>query len=171
MKRSTLLLKTDISDELCRLERAVRDFEQAMNEIDFAAEDVRAYDKAAIGSYIHGFYTGCEHIFRMISNFFENELDAQHWHADLLKRMKLEIPGVRPKVLTNDVIAELDIYRGFRHVFREAYGYELDWKRLKPLAERMPDVAGKTFAQIMRFAANLPDLLTDGENSARSHSG
>ncbi len=34
-----------------------------------------------------------------IARFFENDLGPQSWHRDLLKRMKLEIPGFRPKLI------------------------------------------------------------------------
>jgi len=163
MKRSSILLKSDLRDEISRLERAIAEYREAIASFDLSSADLPPFTKAAIASYVHAFYTGCEHVFRAISAFFENELDSSRWHADLLKRMRLEIPGVRPRVLPDALAAELDLYRGFRHVFREAYGYELDWRRLKPLAERMTDVARETFLQVDRFMAGLPDEIPGSE--------
>lgn len=159
MKRSSALLKADIRDELVRLRKAVDEYCEAVAGTDLSVADLAPFTKAAIASYVHAFYTGCEHVFRSISAFFENQLDQAHWHADLLRRMRLEVPGVRPRVLPDALAAELEPYRGFRHVFREAYGYELDWRRLRPLAERMPDVSRETFEQIERFLSDLPDEI------------
>ena len=164
MNTSSALLRADIRDEVARLRRAVTDFREAVAGIDLSAAELPSFTKAAIGSYLHSFYTGCEHVFRSISAFFENELDQVRWHADLLKRMRLEIPGVRPRVLTDALAAELDLYRGFRHVFREAYGFELDWRRLRPLAERLGEVSSETFAQIERFAAELPEEVLGADS-------
>jgi hypothetical protein len=163
MKRSSALLKADIRDEIARLQRAITEYREAIAGTDLSAPELPSFTKAAIASYVHAFYTGCEHVFRVVSAFFENELDPARWHADLLKRMRLEIPGVRPRVLSDALAAELDLYRGFGHVFREAYGHELHWRRLRPLAERMADVSRETFAQIERFVADLPDEIPDSE--------
>jgi hypothetical protein len=165
MGRSSALLKADIRDEMSRLGKAVEEFENAIRGTDLSVPDLPPFAKAGIASYVHSFYTGCEHVFRAIAAFFENELDSARWHADLLKRMKLEIPGVRPRVLTDLLAAELDLFRGFRHVFREAYGYELDWRRLRPLAERLPEVSKETFSQIARFLENLPDEIPSPPHS------
>lgn len=163
MRRSSVLLKSDVRDEMARLKKALDEYRDAVGGFDLTSPDLSSFYKAGIASYVHSFYTGCEHIFRSISEFFENELDSTRWHADLLKRMRLEIPGVRPRVLSDAMAAELDLYRGFRHVFREAYGYELDWRRLRPLAVRLIEVARDTFSQIEKFLSDLPDELTARE--------
>ena len=47
--------------------------------------------------------------------------------------MFLEIPKIRPAVLPSDLRAFLNDLRGFRHVFRHAYEFELDSEKLKLL--------------------------------------
>jgi hypothetical protein len=47
-------------------------------------------------------YTAIETLFVRISQAFGNHLIADRWHADLLDKMVLEIPGVRPRVIAPD---------------------------------------------------------------------
>jgi len=51
--------------------------------------------------------------------------------------MTLEIPGVRPQVLSPASHALLNELRGFRHVFRHAYDYELSPDKLEALKDRI----------------------------------
>ena len=55
---------------------------------------------------------------------------------ELLKRMTIEVKGVRPPLLSKEVYRILDELRGFRHVFRHAYSYELDPEKVIQLAEK-----------------------------------
>jgi hypothetical protein len=59
------------------------------------------------------------------------------WHRLLLEQMSLEIPAVRPRLLTEELIAQLDVLRRFRHRVRHAYDEEYDaLKMAEPLAAR-----------------------------------
>lgn len=65
------------------------------------------------------------------------ELDAQpvagdSWHRELLRRMTE--PGAnRPALLSDELHDKLLDYLRFRHVFRNAYSFDLDWQKLSPL--------------------------------------
>ena len=50
--------------------------------------------------------------------------------------MMIEIPGIRPRLLSEESFTYLNELRGFRHVFRHAYGVELDVERIIWLAEK-----------------------------------
>jgi hypothetical protein len=67
---------------------------------------VSDYDRGAIGYLLHNFYNGCENNFRSIVAFFENDLGPGTWHADLLRRMRLEVPGYRPAVIDDELIVD-----------------------------------------------------------------
>lgn len=43
--------------------------------------------------------------------------------------MTIEIPDIRPRIISNDFAEELDEYRRFRHMFRHSYGAELCWRK------------------------------------------
>lgn len=86
---------------------------------------------------LHNLYSAYEDMFKLIARFFENQVeDFGRYHTDLLKRMSIEIEGIRPNILSEESFRVLDELRGFRHIFRHAYGYELDAERVIKLAEK-----------------------------------
>ena len=54
----------------------------------------------------------------------------------LLKRMSLEIEGLRPALLSEQSYFLLDELRAFRHLFRHAYLYQLDPEKVKMVLEK-----------------------------------
>lgn len=117
---------------------------QAENRINQGA--THTLDWAALGYTLHTLYVSFENYFLRISKAFENNLPQDSWHKELLLRMELEIPGVRPRLLDQDLAGKLDALRGFRHVFRVVYDSPLDPKRLMVLQETVQDIQ-KSFAQ------------------------
>ena len=82
---------------------------------------------------LHGFYTGVENVFKRIAI----ELDAERpsgeaWHRRLLDSMSK--PGRdRPPVISPELKASLEGYLQFRHVFRQAYSFDLQWGKMAAL--------------------------------------
>ncbi len=74
-------------------------------------------DWAALGYTLHVLYTSMENYFLRISKFFENDLPRDARHKELLERMELEIPGIRPALLDRNTALLLMHGRAFR-VFR-----------------------------------------------------
>ncbi|HAP32173.1 MAG TPA: hypothetical protein DCQ14_03860 [Firmicutes bacterium] len=86
---------------------------------------------------LHNLYSAYENMFKLVAGFFENQIeDFGSYHLSLLKRMLLAIEGIRPAMLTEDTYRILDELRGFRHVFRHAYSYQLDAERIVRLADK-----------------------------------
>ena len=158
MKANLDLLRADIEDELARLAQLEQVFAAVRDKLDLAPEQVSAYDRGAIGYLLHNFYNGCENIFRRIAAFFENDIGPDTWHADLLRRMRLEIQGYRPAVIDEQLYRLLEDFRGFRHVFRNAYSFELDWERERLVARRLERAAGLMQEQVRAFLARLDQL-------------
>ena len=96
------------------------------------------------------YFTCAETLFLRISQYFENELDAERWHADLLEKMVLCIDGVRDAVLSEETARDLGELMRFRHFRRYYFELEYDWDKLEYLqgvfaraTERLPsDLAG-----------------------------
>ena len=83
---------------------------------------------------LHGFYSGLERIFELIAVDLDGiKLGGEHWHIELLRQMTLELPEVRPPVLSRDVAERLDSYRKFRHLIRNIYTTNLDPSELEKL--------------------------------------
>jgi hypothetical protein len=86
---------------------------------------------------LHNLYSAYEDIFKLIARFFENQIeDITRYHIGLISRMRIAIEGIRPKLLSEDSYRILDELRGFRHIFRHAYTYELDAERIIRLSEK-----------------------------------
>lgn len=158
MARTPELLRADVRDELAKIARLELLFASAEPHLALPAEAVSDYDRGAIGYLLHNFYNGCENIFRAIAAFFENDLGAGTWHADLLRRMRLEIPGYRPAVIDEDLYRLLDDFRGFRHVFRNCYSFELDWERERLVASRFRRAAWLMRTQVNEFLERIDGL-------------
>ena len=80
---------------------------------------------------LHNLYCAFEDLFKIIANYFENHLMETAWHKELLDRMTLEIKGIRPRFLSEYAYELLNELRRFRHVFRHAYGFELEADKIK----------------------------------------
>jgi hypothetical protein len=155
MKYNLELLKADILDELEKIQRLEREFSFVEDKLGKSDKEIRFYDRGAIGYYLHNFYNGCENIFRCIARFFENDVGPQTWHSDLLKRMKLNVPGYRPAVIDDDLYLLLDDFRGFRHKFRHVYGFEIDWERLRLVAKKFLRTSELFRKQLEYFVQHL----------------
>ena len=91
----------------------------------------------SLGYKLHNLYCAYEDLFKIVARFFENHIDdASRYHTLLLKRMKLDIAGVRPALISDETFKILNELRAFRHFFRHAYIYELDTNKLIDLAKK-----------------------------------
>lgn len=155
MKHNIELLKADIQNELAKLDLINKEVERVADKFELDDEQVSAYDRAAIGYFLHNFYNGCENIFLSIAKFFENDLAADTWHSDLLKRMKLTIQGFRPAVIDDELYVILNDFRGFRHIFRHSYVFELNWERERIVARQLGKAAKMVAQQVQDFLLRL----------------
>ena len=90
-----------------------------------------------LGYLLHNLYCAIEDLFQEIAKTFENRIeDVSKYHRELLKRMQLNMPGIRPRLLSKESYLFLDELRGFRHVFRHSYDYELASDRVKDLKHK-----------------------------------
>jgi hypothetical protein len=152
------LLKADISDELQKVDFVISESKKVQYKIDLPPDEVPNYDRGAIGYLLHNFYNGCENIFKSIARFFENDLGPQEWHKDLLKRMKIEVAGYRPKVIDDELFLLLDDFRAFRHKFRYAYAFELDWERERLVDRKMIPAKALLDKQMQYFLNQLDEI-------------
>ena len=108
--------------------------ETAPNEIELSA----------LAATLHSFYTGIGNFFKRVSVELDGEaLRGDNWHRDLLQRMKTPLPP-RPALLPETLHDELLEYLRFRHVFRNAYSFDLDWRKMSHLVLKLEE----TFRQL-----------------------
>jgi hypothetical protein len=90
-------------------------------------------------------YEGCAHhlarldnvleqMGRRVAKAFENTIDDEKgWHSELIRRLTLDIPGVRPAFWPEAILHPLRELRAFRHLFTNAYDLNLDPDKLRLL--------------------------------------
>ena len=72
--------------------------------------------------------------------------------------MTLDLPEIRPPVLSLDVVKLLESYLAFRHRFRNLYLFDLEKSLLLPLMQRAPDVWAATEPELRDFADTLKQM-------------
>src|SRR4030067_2909042 len=94
-------------------------------------------DFAGLAYTIANIYNLMENYFLCVAKGFENAIARDHWDKDLVKRMSLEIEGIRPAVLKAGDVPLIDELRAFRPLFRNIYQGELDTGKLKLVGFRV----------------------------------
>lgn len=149
-----LVLRKLIEDELAALRRVVEAAGEGARRLNTPPSQ---FDLNALASYVHQFYTGCERCLERIAVQIDGQVPGGAFsHANLLAQMAHEQPGVRPAVLDEDLWLRLQDYLEFRHFFRHAYGYSLEWPRLAPLVEGMERTLADLERRLAAFLAALP---------------
>lgn len=99
---------------------------------EIIALDLSCYDKRFVFAMKNQqFYTAIEDLLKQIAKSFENHIDTMsNFHKELLLRMNMEIPKIRPQVISKESFTFLDKLRAFRHFVRHAYDCELEEKEL-----------------------------------------
>lgn len=158
-----LALKELISGELKTLKRLVEETKEALDQLSSPPTQLELH---GIASYIHDFYSGIESIFeRIVVQLDEGLPDGEYWHVDLLNQIAVDREGTRPRVISEPLRARLRGYLRFRHFFRHAYGVELRWVKLRPLAEGMERVFDQLNKQLEDFFDQLSAYRENSEDS------
>lgn len=124
----------------------------AAGALRLARDRQREGSPAALDSSAHHlsrFYNVLEQMGLRITKAFENSLDDEKgWHTELIKRLSIGIPGVRPRLFPDELKQPLHELRAFRHVFVHAYDLVLD-----------PDKLTLVLRYADRVAEHLPTLV------------
>ena len=150
-----LALRALVEDELTALERIAERVDEALDRLS-EADSPAQLELQGLASYLHQFYTGVESIFERIAVYLDERLPREaHWHADLLDQMSEPERGRRPAVIDEALRVRLGSYLSFRHFFRHAYGYTLEWHRMRWEVEHLRDTLEMLRGQLHRFFEDL----------------
>jgi hypothetical protein len=116
----------------------------------------------AVALNLHGFYAGVERLLELIAEAVDETMPAgSDWHQALLSQMASALPGIRPAVLSARTRVHLDRFRGFRHVVRNVYTFNLDVAQIALLVDLLPTAMTEVAADITAFADWLQTVASD----------
>lgn len=119
------LLQAEIKDSQASIEAVYKQIDELGARATGSNQDI------IIGYYLHILYGLFENVFEQIAETFGNHVtDKSQWHAQLVKRMTLNVMPTRPPVISKEAYRHLNELRGFRHLFRNAYLLQFDPDRL-----------------------------------------
>ncbi|MDW8319481.1 MAG: hypothetical protein RMN53_16755 [Anaerolineae bacterium] len=146
-----------------RIEQALGDLERVVTRAEELLHKAQQYSDEGyldgVALNLHGFYTGAERIFEDIARTLDETVPAgPDWHRDLLLQMSAAIEGVRPAAISPETRFCLDEYRGFRHVVRNVYTFNLRPLRIQELTQNLRACYQRLNAELRDFALFLRAL-------------
>jgi len=157
-------LTTELIQEI-KKNRKVRNkvdlFYQEFKEKDFQILGKNKSAAIVLSEIIVDYYTCIETLFVKISQFFENNLQKDRWHTDLLYKMTLEVPDIRSQVISDKTHAVLLELLRFRHFRRYYFEFDYDWDKLEFLEKKYNQVKEMFENDILVFENFLEKLNGD----------
>lgn len=145
-------MREDILELKARIGESIKIIDEIIEKLKNVGE-ANNYEKAIIsGYYIHNLYCAFEDVFKNISIVFGNKIeDDSLFHKELLFRMKIDVEEIRPKIISTQTYEILEILRRFRHLFRHAYSFHLDGKKIEEIKKLIPFLSSKYKKDFKKF--------------------
>ena len=110
---------------------------------------------AGIASMIHSYYNGVENVFKLINKASDNaSFEGNKSHLLLLEFMA-EKTEKRSAVISAETRESLREFMAFRHFFRHAYSFNLQWNKIKPLLHSVSENWKNLRSEFMTFEETL----------------
>ena len=149
-KEAFAVLEAELRARVRDIRRIDSRIEKRLGTFVHSAEGVDS-----MGYQLHNLYGAFEQLFEEVARFFENQIEGIQYHAELIRRMQLEIEGIRPALLSTETASDLDELRRFRHLFRHAYTADLDSDKVAALAAKVVCIQRDFTQDFERFLALL----------------
>jgi hypothetical protein len=148
-------LSSAVSYEIAQIDRLLGVYADLLERVRRRTPDL--VELAALGAVLQCFYNGLENIFGAVAVQLDKKVpDGAEWHHDLLAQMT-RTSSNRGPVISAAAADKLTDYLGFRHFFRHAHLFYLDWGRMSGLVFRLSEVWSETQRQIRRFLETQAD--------------
>lgn len=149
------------------IRRQLNEIEAVYQKIDERKDAVEGADEARLESLsyqLHNLYSAFEDLFHIIATFFENTIeDRSRWHVTLLQRMRQNIAGIRPALLSDESFLLLSELRAFRHVFRHGYSRVLDRERIASILKKAFQLKKLYKQEAVAFLQELQSNVTSSQ--------
>lgn len=132
------LIKKQIEFKISDIDKLFSEYELIFLKIKLQKPDL--FDITILGSILHSFYNGLENIFEIIAkNIDGNVPSGNKSHQELLHQMASE-NNIRSEVINENLYMQLREYATFRHFYRHAYSFQLNWEKMKPLVDNLHSI-------------------------------
>lgn len=114
-----------------------------------------AIERSALAAMLQAFYNGVENLFKQIAMECDGGIPGgPAAHRDLLDAMARAGPN-RPRVISDGLRDTLDPYLDFRHLFRHAYTFNIQWELMAGSVQRCEATLRQLEDEIDRFLSSL----------------
>ena len=151
------ILIGDLVKDLRTMEGLVAENHSAWERIAAGARE--SLDYAALWYTIHNIYCLMENCFLRVAKTFENHVNGDAWHKDLVRRMSIEVESIRPAMLDDGTAEAIDELRAFRHVFRNVYQNTLKPDKVLEVQKSVPTTVAAFMQRSSEFIAKLRQML------------
>lgn len=121
---------------------------------------------SAVSLGIHNIYNGIEDVLLNLAKDIDNYVPSgSSTHQDILDQMSADIEDVRPAVLDHELYLNLIELKGFRHLVRHRYGFDLDQTKVIENFERVKN----TYPDFKTSIHDLHDYLSNGQKQSKDN--
>ncbi len=127
------LIKEQINFKISDLDKLFLEYDLIFKKAENEIPDL--FDMTILGSVLHSFYNELENIFETIAKNIDNNVPiGNKSHQELLHQMASENEN-RAEIINEELYLKLREYATFRHFYRHAYSFQLNWEKMKPLVK------------------------------------
>jgi hypothetical protein len=152
------LLAAEIKAELGRIEITVSEIADASAAV--ACQDSTRLSLYGAAALLETFYTGIEKVLTRTGRALGGLPDGPGWHRRLLEDATLDLPTMRPPILSQKTLRLLEPYLAFRHRFRNLYLFDLEQNLVSPLLGEVPKAWEAASRDLLGFCDRL-DKIAD----------
>lgn len=143
------LIKDQIKFKRDDIDRLFLEYQLIFEKIELQVPDL--FDMTILGSVLHSFYNGLENIFEIIAKNIDRSVpNGNKSHQELLHQMANK-NEIRNEIINEDLYLKLREYATFRHFYRHAYSFQLNWEKMKPLVENVQIVWNEVKLCLKKF--------------------
>lgn len=146
------ITKEQIEFKINDIDRLFLEYELIFKKVENHVPDL--FDMTILGSVLHSFYNGLENIFEVIAKNIDKDIPTGNKsHQELLHQMASENAN-RSEVINEEIYLSLREYATFRHFYRHAYSFQLNWEKMKPLVKNLMSVWNEVKLSLENFINN-----------------
>lgn len=150
-------LDVELSSQMDHLARLTREVGERKKR--FGRKKPTTDEILALGKWMHDFYLCVERLMIRIAQDLNGGVpQSSDWHKRLLEQLSKDLPGIRPKVFSEDTVLQLGSFLRFRHLYRNIYALDLVWMELVPLLRKVAPLARQVAREVAVFRKFIGSL-------------